>query len=338
MFLSKVFTLNKMYLPFIYLVIAWLINYSLGFISFDHDPNSILARDAGAAFTLPLMTSLLWWGKKMCITSGVKNLILVASHRRKKNTRRLSMLFTRIIDKKLWHLQPYLSFLALTISFSYLYSEGLFVVNEASIDVSKYRYILLIQALPFWICILNFITALLLIYRLAHTYLSKYWRVRLFEIEVMGPICNMVVVNFLISILLISVYPLNAIFVTLPATDRYALLFFSLLCSGLLFYPILLVQRAIKKRKEQTLGRINSSLNIQMEQPSNLLVRRRLVDDDTRIQFIADLLVVRKEVHRAPMWPMNMPFAIKMGVILMLPMTSWIGAGIISQLMKSWIS
>jgi hypothetical protein len=337
MFLRKVLEKNGIYFPLYYLIVAWFLNYFLGFISFVYDPNSVLARDAGAAFTLPLMICLLWWGKRMCLTVGAKNLAFVASHRHRRNNQRLFILFMHIMQRKIRRLQPYLILTATAISFTYLYSEALFIVSDSSSSPSQYRFILLLQALPFWICILNFIAVLLIIYRLTNIYLTKYWKVRLFEIEIMGPICNMVVVNFLVSALLISVYPINALFVTLPETDRIALLFFSFFSASLLLYPILLVQRAFKKRKEQTLVRINSALNQQIEHPASETDCRRLVDDDIRLQFVADLLVVRKEVHRAPMWPMDLPFTIKMSVILMLPMASWVGAGIISQIIKPWI-
>lgn len=337
MFLRINFSTHGILLPASYTLFAWLLNYFLGFISLEHLPTSIAARDAGAAFTLPLMTGLLWWGKSLCLDSGAKNLSKVISHRRRTNIERLSHLLSNILGKKLQRFSLRILSISILISFTYLYSEGLFFINDTTKDTSSYRFILLIQAIPFWISILYFITSLVLIYRLTHSYLAKYWRVRLFEIEVMIPICNMVVTNFLVSALLIAVYPLNTLFVTLPDTDQKGLLLFSCLAAGLLFYPIILVQQAIKKRKEQTLFRINHSLNNQLDQPTAKQVRRRLVDDDVRLQFIADLLVVRKEVHRAPMWPMNTPFTLKMGLILMLPLASWIGAGVISQLLKPWI-
>jgi hypothetical protein len=104
--------------------------------------------------------------------------------------------------------------------------------------------------------------------------------------------------------------------------------------SFLLVVSHFFVRKVIKKRKEIMLQRINQSLNEQMLMNTESNAYRRLVDDETRLQFISDLLIVRKEVNQAPLWPMSMPFTVKMMLILMLPILSWMGAGFVSQFLK----
>jgi hypothetical protein len=145
-----------------------------------------------------------------------------------------------------------------------------------------------------------------------------------------------VIVNFLLSFLTISAYSINGLFVDIPDTDKYVVLTVCLVIAFFLLSPIYLIRKVIKKRKEMMLERINESLNEQILVNSDGSSYRRLVDNDIRLQFISDLLIVRKEVNQAPLWPMSVPFAVKMMLILMLPVLSWMGAGFVSQFLKVW--
>lgn len=102
----------------------------------------------------------------------------------------------------------------------------------------------------------------------------------------------------------------------------------------ILFQPILEAHNVVDKRRSLTLARINDSLKIEMSPEKRFSVTRRLVDDDNRLQFISDLLTVRTEIERAPSWPLTLPFTLKILALILLPMLSWTGAGLVSQLIK----
>jgi hypothetical protein len=190
--------------------------------------------------------------------------------------------------------------------------------------------------LPLWFCLINFIMALMVVFQLLKIYTTKYLRVRLFEIEELSPLCNVVMVNLLLSFLIISTYAINGLFIDIPNTDKYLVLMGCLVLAFFLLSPMFLIRKVIRKRKEMMLERINQSLNEQMLANTDENSYRRLVDDETRLQFISDLLIVRKEINQAPLWPMRLPFTIKIVLILMLPILSWLGAGLVSQLLKVW--
>lgn len=320
--------------PLIYLFGAWAVNYLFGFMSLEYPKQSSLARDAGSAVVLPLLTALLWWGKLVSTSFAVKALSYVASHRRSRNITKLAKTFEHIIYTNLKKFRLIIFVCACLIAFSYLYWEGVFAPIENQEQQSQYRYVLLLQALPFWFCIINFFVSLVVVFQISKIYITKYLRVRLFEIEELSPLCNVVVVYFLISFLAVTTYTINGIFFVLPDVDIYILFFSCSVLAFFLFSPIFLVQKVLKNRKEIMLERINNSLNEQMLMNTNGNSYRRLVDDETRLQFISDLLIVRKEVNQAPLWPMSVPFTVKIILILMLPILSWMGAGVVSQSLK----
>ena len=334
MFFRTAFTPSSALFPLFYLFGAWTVNYLFGFISFEYPRQSPLARDAGAAFVLPILTALLWWGQLVSTSFAIKALSHVASHRRRRNTKKLEKIFENIIDTNLKKFRVTILFCAIFIAFNYLYWEGLFAPIENQNHQGQYRYILFVQALPFWFCLINFILALIVVFQLTKIYTIKYLRVRLFEIEEFSPLCNVVMVNFLFSFLTISTYGINGLFIEIPNIDKYVVLIGCLVLAFFLFFPIFIIRKVIKERKEMMLERINHSLNEQMLTNTDGSSYRRLVDDDIRLQFISDLLIVRKEVNQAPLWPMSVPFTVKMMLILMLPIVSWMGAGLVSQLLK----
>ena len=207
----------------------------------------MLARDAGAAFVLPLLTALLWCGKLFSTSFAVKALSYVASHRRRRNTTKLAKIFERIIYTNLKTCRPIILICSSLIAFNYLYWEGLFAPFEDQAQQSHYRSVLLLQGLLLWFCIINYFVELIVVFQLSKIYITKYFRVRLFEIEEFSPLCNVVIVNFLISFLAISTYPLNELFFDLPDVDKYVMLVSLLLLAFFLFSPVLLVQKVIKQ-------------------------------------------------------------------------------------------
>ena len=95
------------------------------------------------------------------------------------------------------------------------------------------------------------------------------------------------------------------------------------------------VHRVVAQKRMLTLTRINDSLKIEISPEKRVSVTRRLVDNDSRLQFISDLLTVRTEIERAPSWPLTFPFTLKIFALILLPMLSWTGAGLVSQVIKA---
>lgn len=165
-------------------------------------------------------------------------------------------------------------------------------------------------------------------------HLQKHFRIRLFEMEKLMPLCKLVLHNFCLTSILLAIYSVTFLFVDVPLTDAMLLSVISLLIVLLLLQPILEVHSVVSKRRSLTLARINESLKMETSPEMRVTETRRLVDDDTRLQFISDLLTVRTEVERAPSWPLTLPFTLKILVLILLPMLSWTGAGLMSQLIK----
>ena len=130
MFFRTAFTPSSALFPLFYLFGAWTVNYLFGFISFEYPRQSPLARDAGAAFVLPILTALLWWGQLVSTSFAIKALSHVASHRRRRNTKKLEKIFENIIDTNLKKFRVAILFCAIFIAFNYLYWEGLFAPIE----------------------------------------------------------------------------------------------------------------------------------------------------------------------------------------------------------------
>ncbi len=316
--------------PLLYAVIMLTINGLLGFISFSYSPESLAARDAGAAFVLPVLTAMAWWGYRFNVVKAAQYLAPVISHRRRNSVSRIQGWLIRLLVSRVEQVRWALVIAALVLSSAYLISQGI----TDTLAEQPVRIILLIQAFPLWLAVLHVLTANILTLKFLKKHLNEYFRVRLFEIERLRPVCHLVVTNFLVASLLITVYSLNALFITLPLTDALLMLVFSLVILMVLIQPVIEMSKIVGTRREMTLSRINDTLKIQLQNAAPNKDDRRLVDNTERLQFISDLLTVRKEISNAPVWPMNFPSTVKILVLMVLPLASWTGSGVVAQLMK----
>ncbi|OJF67676.1 hypothetical protein BK026_02110 [Alteromonas sp. V450] len=225
---------------------------------------------------------------------------------------------------------PYIFVCALVVSIGYVFSQGI----ADKVTEQPKRVFLLLQAVPIWLAGLSLFSSNIIVLRFIKRHLQKHFRVRLFEMEEMMPLCKLVLHNFCLTSILLAIYSVTFLFVDVPLTDAMLLSVISLLIVLLLLQPILEVHSVVSKRRSLTLARINESLKMETSPEMRVTETRRLVDDDTRLQFISDLLTVRTEVERAPSWPLTLPFTLKILVLILLPMLSWTGAGLMSQLIK----
>ena len=317
--------------PVFYGVLLLVINSLLGFISFSHPPDSMAARDAGAAFVVPVLTAMAWWGYRINVVKAARYLAAVISHRRRNSLARIQSWITRLLVSRVEQVRWALVMAALILSSAYLISQGI----TDTLSEQPIRIILLMQAFPLWLSILHVLTANVLTLKFLRKHLNQYFRVRLFEIERLRPVCHLVVTNFLVASLLLTIFGLNALFITLPLADALLMLVFSLVILLILIQPVIEMSKIVSARREMTLSRINDTLKVQLDTASAPQKDdRRLVDNTERLQFISDLLTVRKEISNAPVWPMNFPSTIKILALMILPLVSWTGSGVVAQLMK----
>ena len=317
-------------LPILYLFIVLGVNYYLGFISFNFQVTSLAARDAATALIAPLLVAFAWWASYKTLYSSAFYLSFLLSHRRKKSRARLAETLRFTFFSQLLKALPYIFVCALLVSSGYVFSQGI----ADKITEQPKRVVLLLQAIPMWLTGLSLFSSNIIVLRFIKRHLQKHFRVRLFEMEEMMPLCKLVLHNVCLLSILLAIYSITFLFVEVPLTDAVLLSVISLLIVLLLFQPILEVHSVVAKRRSLALARINDSLKTEISPEKRVSETRRLVDDDTRLQFISDLLTVRTEIERAPSWPLTLPFTLKILVLILLPMLSWTGAGLMSQLIK----
>lgn len=318
-------------LPALYLLIVLSINFYLGFISFDYEATSLAARDAGTALTAPILVAFAWWATNKTLESSSVYLSFLLSHRRKKSRLRLVETIRNTFHAQRSKMLPYIVMTAVSFAGGYVFSQDI----ADNVTEHPARLFLLLQAIPMWISGLLLFTSNIIVLRFIKRHLQKHFRIRLFEMERMMPLCKLVLHNFCLGSILLAIYSLTFLFVEVPFTDALLLSVFSFLLVLLLFQPILEVHRVVAQKRMLTLTRINDSLKIEISPEKRVSATRRLVDNDSRLQFISDLLTVRTEIERAPSWPLTFPFTLKIFALILLPMLSWTGAGLVSQVIKA---
>ena len=318
------------------LVVLWTVNYLLGFITVTAVAPAI-QRDAGAAVVLPLVMCLAWWGANYCSLIAGTQMAEIAGYRKQKLNKHIASTLTHLINKSVGRKIPYIATLAVIIGSSYVLSQGLVEIEGVTEEHNQKRIFLLLHALPVWFFVVRFIATLTDITLLVKKYLHKHLSIQLFEVEEIAPVCKIVLANFLMATMLLATYPINIVFVELPPIDQFITLFFSVVLLGFLVVPIFITRNTLKYHQSRALERINEALRERVGDESFDELQRRLVDSDDKLQYVSDLLMVRKEVMSAPLWPLTAPFTIKMLLLMLLPFLTWVGAGIISQVVKLWL-
>ncbi len=318
-------------LPALYLFIVLSMNFYLGFISLDYEATSLAARDAGTALTAPILVAFAWWASHQTLESSAIYLSFLLSHRRKKSRLRLVDTVRLTFISQQSKVLPYIVVIAVCVASGYVFSQGI----ADKVTEQPKRLFLLVQAIPMWISGLLLFTSNIIVLRFIKRHLEKHFRIRLFEMEKLMPLCKLVLHNFCLASVLLAIYSITFLFVEVPLTDAMLLSVISFLLVLLLLQPILEVHHVVAQKRSLALARINDSLKIEISPENRISATRRLVDNDGRLQFISDLLTVRTEIERAPSWPLTLPFTLKIFALILLPMLSWTGAGLVSQLIKA---
>lgn len=307
----------------------WFINIVFGLIDFSAtDVQQI--TDSQSAIVLPLVMAIAWWGIRVVIAFSEESLSAVITHGHSHHLPRMKKWLRTLLMSKSKSALPFIAIATLPIVSFFGYENGFF---NGRLNL-HYRDILFVQAWAAWI---SFISLLYIVYlgqRLITMHMHKKLRIRLFEIEQFSPICQLTIFNFFIPSAIVTITTASAMLNPYSDFDFVAVFIALTIVLCFLSFPMFTIRSVLGARKEQSLERINSALNAQIDS-ADINNNRRLVDDFERLQFVSDLLCVRKEINEINLWPMDTPFAIKMGIIAMIPIMSWIGAGIVSQLLKT---
>jgi len=320
----------KTKLHLLYLLIFLTANAALGFISFGLDPSSLAARDSAIALTAPFLVAFAWWAHRQTIDKSSVYLSFLLSHRRKRRRDKVEERIRVIISENLSKSSLPIFTVAIFLACSYVLSQD---IADTLSDEPK-RAFLVAQAIPMWTTGLFLFAANIAVLRFIKRHLRKHFRVRLFEVEHLRPLCMLVLYNFFIASVYLCIFAVSFVFITVPITDAFLLTVFSLTTLLVLFQPIFEVHNVVADKKVKALERINEVLKKETLEKNSKGSTRRLVDSDAKLQFISDLLTVRSEIESAPSWPLTLPFAIKVSFLVFLPLISWTGAGLVSQAIK----
>lgn len=327
--LNKFFKSDYWLGPITFLTAMWFINILFGLMTFS-PVGELQSTDAQVSFIMPLTAAIAWWGISVITTYSEDSLAKVITHGHSQHLPRVKKWLRTFFRMKSKRILPLIVIGTLPIVFFYAFINEVFSQRYGF----NYRGILFVQAWITWVFYFLLLYVVYLGQRLITMHLKKKMRIRLFEIEQFSPLCHLTILNFFIPCLIITFTTASALLNPYSEFDLYVafLSFIVILC--FLTYPMFTIRHALGVRREQSLKRLNKVLNIQIES-TEIVDNRRLVDDFERLQYVSDLLTVRKEINSMSLWPMDVPFVVKMGMIAMIPILSWVGAGIVSQLLKT---
>lgn len=314
--------------PITLITSLWLINILIGLLTFT--PSTELEKsEAQNAFIVPMMLGVCWWGIRVVRSYSQHTLSKVITHNHAHHQARLSILLRQLLERKTSKALPVLVILSMPIVGFYSYVNGAF----DGLSLLDNRLALVLQAWSMWSVFFVLMYTVFLGQRIISLHVRKKIRIKLFEIEQFSPFCQLILANFFLPCFIITLVAATAVLNPYSDIDLIVTSVTLTVVFCFLSYPIVSIRQTLGRRRELMLERLNEALNIQME-PDNINNKRRLVDDFERLQFVADLLAVRKEINNISLWPMDMPFAYKMAILALVPIFSWIGAGIVSQLLK----
>jgi len=304
-------------------------NIVLGLLDISASTNAD-KLETQTALVIPIIAAFSWWGIRVGISlieTCLSQMITFAHKHHYDNTKQWLHVH---IEKSIQKATP-LVFFASFVVVTYYGLVNDVVRNFLDLDT---RIVLFFQA---WVAWFLFFKLLLVVYlgqKLIAQHLQKKRRIRIFEVEQFTHVCQLMIVNFFIPSTLITLTGLIAFFLHSSPIDMYVAALALLIVLTFTLYPAYLIRKVLGQQREKTLTRINETLNIQMES-KHLNDKRRLVDDFERLQFVSDLLAIRKEVNGISLWPINLPFTVQIAILAFIPILSWTGAGIVSQVLKS---
>ena len=100
---------------------------------------------------------------------------------------------------------------------------------------------------------------------------------------------------------------------------------------ALFFVPVWPLHRRLKYAKEQELHNIDTRLAILRPGPETDF------DDGPKMDQLNVLLNYRREIRQVSEWPFNVPVLIRLGLYLVLPPLTWVGAALIENVVDSMI-
>lgn len=329
------------YTPYLFLFVSWVLSIILIYPEYLNNNSIIRTREVGTMLIVPFLTFIFWVSKRFSIKVTFKNLALIASHRRRRSSEVLESNFEKLLTRKLKSPKWLLLVLAACLAVVDSQFDFFYVSSTAYFQSGAFNGLILLQLVFFWMTLLNFAFTLYLSTNLCRIYTLRYSRVQLIEVEELTPLSSIVMMNFLLVSIPLCFYPLYSLFTTMNAHDKYILLALALASLGWTIHPLIMIYKNINVRKTNALSYLNFEIKQQLRLPENALDKtdrqNRLVDSEARVQRLSDLLLLKKELINVPTLPLNVPFAIKLFLLLLLPLLSWVGAGTLSTLLKPFV-
>lgn len=314
----------------LYAIFGWTLNFQLGFLSEQNIASDMDARDAGAALVLPALTAFLIMGNLAINKVGANALAQLSSVNKTWDTKRLKSHFTHFLNLNTIRCLKFVIVLAVVAASTYLIASGV-LFYESTNDM---RVVLLLQAVPLWTSILLILNSIYNVYRVLRKILRYRLRLSLFEVEKLSPIGHFLITVFFIFCGALAIYALNILFIPLSTIDIALITVFSLIMLAALILPLNTLQTTLTQQKQEALQNLNLQLLEHIGQSNKAKTNRRLVDDHKRLQYVSDLLLVRKELSSQSSMPVSQSTVIKLMVLFFLPLLSWVGAGVVSQMLK----
>lgn len=313
-----------------YLIGCWCLNYVFGLLVVVPESTEIAAIEAGAAFVIPMLTAFILTGNHLIIAAGSRAIAKIIAIKRPSRTQTLKMRIARMLINARRRQILNVLILASFCATAYLLLSG---VLDDQLH-SAFWWVIYVQAIPLWSVIILCIMSVTHVYLLLKKCLLLGSRLSLFEVEKLAPAGDVMLTVFFVLSVAVGIYSLNAFFVDMPAIDIALISLGVLLTLVCLAVPLKVLQSSLVQKKATLLKTLNKQLSDNVNQSTSLENKRRLVDDTHRLQYVSDLLLVRKEISNITSIPISQPTIIKLSLLLFLPVLSWIGAGTVSQLLK----
>lgn len=320
----------------LYLAFFWVLNYQLGFFTLDTTQPDYVLRDASAAFVCPLISAVLIYSNVLFIRLGSESLARISIINTERDCAKAQRRFTQFLLRFQLLSFGLTLFISFCIAVLYLHFSGFWIANPEQ----EFRWVLLAQIFPFWIMLVMLVLTIYKVQLSLRLLLAKFARISLFESEKLKPISDFLFASFFAYCFHMLLYLLVTLFVDLLWLDIVILGIISGITFLVQIAPLNMMQTKIRVQKERTINAINKLLSEQLTQQQrdqnvhDNAPHRRLVDDSNRLEHTSDLLLVRQEIKTISTLPVTVPTMMKLLFILMIPFFSWVGAGVVSQLLK----
>lgn len=302
------------------------LNLLTGVIVSPHSvSHPIVFRDIGAALALPTIGGFCFFVLPVVVNKA--RLAILSTARSTNSEQHLADEFAARISALPKRYAPWAVGLACIIMFVYFYTDGLFYVAELGFDANIKRFPLILQTVFMWTSIVMGIAIVFRITSLVAEFVELHLKVDLFSAEELFPIANTVFWNVLFLAFGLSLVPLFWLGGEPVLKDFLLAMIVFLIMSNLLFSPLLRVRNIIVEKKADALEAFRQSKNYGRAANQTAGIKELELENTTKLRSAN----VKVEIVRAREWPVSLHLAIRFGLLVMLPIASWVGSSILAK-------